>query len=124
MTDNNFGRRPQANDDVVEEVRKSAPKKQFFHFRQNNSGGTFDYDAARGIAENVWIEADDKEHAIYRAERIGIYFNGVEKGMDCPCCGDRWSSPYDATDAPEVDKLYGCYIHYADGHITKAERTK
>ena len=24
------------------------------------------------------------------AEDIGLYFDGVEQGMDCSCCGDRW----------------------------------
>jgi hypothetical protein len=22
--------------------------------------------------------------------KAGIYFNGVEDGQDCECCGDRW----------------------------------
>lgn len=62
----------------------------FYTFNQNNSGGGFDFDAKRGISRYVIISADSTEDAIKRAEKIGLYFNGVESGDDCECCGDRW----------------------------------
>lgn len=43
----------------------------FFTFSQNNSGGRWDIDDDRGIAEVVVIESDDEKEAIYLAERIG-----------------------------------------------------
>ena len=64
----------------------------FFTFTQNNSGGRFRFDDKRGISVNVIVEADSKEQALERAESIGLYFNGVENGSDCECCGDRWST--------------------------------
>ena len=32
-----------------------------------------------------------------------VYFDGVEEGLDCPCCGDRWSR-LDEWD--EKEKIY------------------
>jgi hypothetical protein len=75
----------------------------FFHFSQNNSGGSFDFDEKTGITHHVVIEADDYDHANYRAERIGLYFGG---GMDCPCCGDRWSSQWSGEKGNEEPKVY------------------
>lgn len=62
---------------------------KWFCYRQNNSGGRFIYDDSLGISVNVWVEARDAREADYRAERIGLYFDGAG---DCPCCGDRWYS--------------------------------
>ena len=61
----------------------------FYIFRQINSHGYFvvdDYVCAR-----VVIEADSREEAIEKAESIGLYWDGVKKNIDCPCCGDRWN---------------------------------
>lgn len=44
---------------------------------------------------NVFVEAIAVEEANRRAEDIGIYFNGCDKGLDCNCCGDRWSPVYE-----------------------------
>ncbi|MEE1835778.1 DUF7296 family protein [Streptomyces sp. SP17KL33] len=107
----------------------------FFEFHQNNSGGGFDFDAERGISTNVIVEADDAEHANYRAKRIGLYFDGVENGDDCECCGDRWSEAW-RTDGDPVPSHYGTpldeakylmkwqaegrpetFVHYSDGRI-------
>lgn len=112
----------------------------FFEFSQNNSGGSFDYDDKSGIGETVIIEASDVDDACDRAERIGIYFNGVESGADCDCCGDRWSRPYGNGDP--VPSKYGqpigdwltenkgfgfglrdnerIYIHFMNGSFVKA----
>lgn len=43
------------------------------------------------------IEADSEEEAVQRSEQIGLYFNGVEQGIDCDCCGDRWYKDPDYT---------------------------
>jgi len=32
---------------------------------------------------------------------MGVYFDGVDKGMDCPCCGNRWHLP----DKIDVEKI-------------------
>jgi len=106
----------------------------FYRFRQNNSGGRWVIDADRGISVEVWIEAGSPTEAILRAEEIGLYWDGVNKGFDCSCCGDRWwwsvsGVDYDAREsAPptvfeptlDISSLYPDnygYIHFADGRI-------
>lgn len=63
----------------------------FYLFVQNNSFGTYDIDAEAGIGVNVAFEANSELEAIERAKNV-IYFDGVSKGIDCECCGDRWST--------------------------------
>lgn len=72
----------------------------FFHFRQNNSYGIW-----KGPAINVIIEAEDDEEANDLAEMHGLYFNGVDDGQDCPCCGDRWYEVWGKGN--EVPSCYG-----------------
>ena len=61
----------------------------FYHYDQNNSGGVF-----KEPALNVFIEASSHEEADAVAEANGLYFDGVDEGRDCPCCGDRWSRSF------------------------------
>lgn len=108
----------------------------FFTFRQNNSGGSFDYDAERGISVVVVVEAESAAVAVARAKNIGLYFDGTS---DCPCCGNRWSEPWGDDDGADVPSYYdepiNCdefpearyrwmkpgdydgFIHYADGRV-------
>lgn len=65
----------------------------FYCYGQNNSGGVFEI--TNDVTLNVVIEADSPDQADAKAEEIGIYFDGCELGIDCPCCGDRWSPMYD-----------------------------
>lgn len=114
----------------------SAPLK-FFTFRQNNSGGSFDHDAALGIGITVFVQAVDASHAEARAELIGLYFNGCADGTDCSCCGDRWSAPWEdgavepstygdswvpvsEGHEPTLDWGIPSYIHYLDGSFKAA----
>jgi hypothetical protein len=99
----------------------------FYTFSQNNSGGSFDHDAKAGIGYCVCVEATSPDEAVARAERIGVYFNGCDSGMDCPCCGDRWSDYLGKDDATAEPEKYGSpltggwgipsYVHYLDGRI-------
>jgi hypothetical protein len=61
----------------------------FYCYKQNNSGGGFDFQKNR-LSRYVIIEASSSEEADTRAEGLGIYFNGCDDGTDCECCGDRW----------------------------------
>lgn len=80
----------------------------FVTYRQNNSGGGFDIDVDRGISVNVIVEAGTVSEANERAQSLGIYFNGCDDGMDCPCCGDRWYEPYGEDSVTEVPETgYG-----------------
>lgn len=74
----------------------------YFHFSQNNSGGSFDLTDT--LTHNVVIEAHDAAHANTRLEELGGYFDGCAKDMDCDCCGDRWyrACSNEADDAPMV----------------------
>ena len=64
----------------------------WFEFTQNNSGGSFDVDDK--VCHRMFIEAPTVRVACAMAEDLGVYFDGVDSGRDCPCCGDRWSSPW------------------------------
>ena len=52
---------------------------KFFTSDHNNSGGSFDEDKDDGIGYRVCIEAVDEQHAIARAENIGIEERPDEK---------------------------------------------
>lgn len=71
---------------------------KFFTYSQNNSGGVY-----YGPAQYVIIEADNADNADDIAREHDIYFNGCATGMDCSCCGDRWSHQWEeGTDSPEI----------------------
>jgi hypothetical protein len=83
----------------------------FLTFRQNNSGGNFVI--TDDVRVTVIVEGTGAVDAINRAEALGIYFNGCEKGIDCPCCGDRWYDPtYGELDyrGDPVPSIYGTPI--------------
>ena len=63
----------------------------FFEFDQNNSGGSFSVD--KKLCQRLFIESKNIQEAISKAKDMGVYFDGVEKGIDCSCCGDRWYQP-------------------------------
>ena len=73
----------------------------FFEYRQNNSGGSF-----TDPAITVIVEADNVREANSIAENNGVYFNGIDSGNDCECCGDRWHEPWD-DDGREAPSQYG-----------------
>jgi len=104
----------------------------FYTFDQNNSGGGYDNDRTRGIGPIVVIEAASNNEANRQAEEIGLYFDGVDRGDDCECCGDRWYRVSE-WNAGEVPTRYGSalladrsevpaetasiFVHYADGRV-------
>jgi hypothetical protein len=79
---------------------------RFFNFRQNNSGGSFDYIESEGITVNVIIEAKYAEDANITAIQKGLYFDGCSHGQDCSCCGDRWYR-VDESEGTKVPMIYG-----------------
>jgi hypothetical protein len=100
----------------------------WFKFRQNNSGGHWDIDDDKGIGPNVWIEAKNAKQANKLAESIGIYFNGVDSGIDCECCGDRWYEVWESsegensvTTSSDYDFHWHdtVYLHHLDGRLEK-----
>lgn len=102
----------------------------FYEFRQNNSGGSFDRNNL--VDSSVIIEAESIEEAINISKDIGIYFDGVSKGVDCNCCGDRWHEPWEETEVPshygtellmsnislvKRPNEHTVVIHYSDGRV-------
>jgi hypothetical protein len=77
----------------------------FYTFNQNNSGGVFDQDD--NVTHFTVVEGDTVEEILQKADDIGIYFNGVDEGRDCDCCGDRWNPPWDEDDLTEGPDIYG-----------------
>ena len=75
-------------------LKADAPKTGWWKYGQNNSGGSFDHDG--GHATYIWAAGVAEANRI--AEANGIYFDGCDKGRDCRCCGDRWSTPWDDED--------------------------
>lgn len=102
----------------------------FYTYDQNNSGGSFVFDADRGISSVVIVEADSAAEADGHAEKIGLYFDGAG---DCECCGDRWYNAYEGHALPTIygrsAELYEpdykwqddgnpeVFVHYADGRL-------
>lgn len=79
----------------------------FHTFYQINSGGYFDFDEEKGITHYVIVEGEDIEEIIYRAGRIGLYFDG---NGDCRCCGNRWTKPWGQNELTEKPKVYGIEV--------------
>jgi hypothetical protein len=75
---------------------------KFFHFNQNNSFGQYD-----GPALDVVIEAENAKDANHRAEDNGLYFDGCMDGIDCKCCGDRWSRQFSCEEGSSTPCVYG-----------------
>lgn len=67
-----------------------------FTFEQNNSGGAY-----IGPTK-VTVLAKSADEANRKAEEKGVYFDGVAFGVDCECCGDRWS-PVSDRDGEDID---------------------
>lgn len=74
----------------------------FYLFYQNNSGAKYIVD--NKVCKAIVIEADSSNDATDIAETIGCYWDGVSKGIDCPCCGDRWECVPEEID---IDKEHG-----------------
>lgn len=106
-------------------------KPLFYTYRQNNSGGSFIVNDR--VCPYVIIQALSDRDADHRAEDVGIYFDGVHNGYDCPCCGDRWNTAWeDGTEQPTIygqdpqeyngstwvkDGQVWCRIYYLDGVV-------
>ena len=78
---------------------------KFYHYSQNNSGGIFIFN--NEVSTNVIIEAHSALEANSIAEEHGIYFDGCDRGIDCDCCGDRWSRIDGRTKGTTEPNIYG-----------------
>jgi hypothetical protein len=78
----------------------------FYEFCQNNTGGSFVVNDK--LCHRLIIEAKDGRAANRIAEDLGCYWDGVDSGMDCPCCGDRWY-PGDLVDLAMINTKWKGY---------------
>ena len=85
---------------------------KWYLFDQNNSGGSFVVDDK--LCHRVFIEAKSFDDAVEKAEELGCYWNGVEDGRDCPCCGDRWNKWDDDPVDLEKYKIEGYTVSLYD----------
>lgn len=76
----------------------------FYRLHQNNSGGYHVTDS--NLCANLIIEANSEEEALSKAEELGCYLDGVSKGIDCPCCGDRWSEYTDEINLDTIREVH------------------
>ena len=82
----------------------------WYLFDQNNSYGYFEVNDK--LCAKLFIEANNEEEANEKAISLGCYFNGVEEGIDCPCCGDRWSDYMNEVNLDEINETgyqVSCY---------------
>lgn len=85
---------------------KESEVKRFYEFSQTNSGGSFTTNDK--LCHRLFIEAADEREANFIAEGLGVYFNGVQDGRDCNCCGDRWREG-DLVNYEEQNTRWGGY---------------
>lgn len=92
----------------------------FYLITQNNSYGVFEVNEK--LCHRLIIETNSEEEALDKAEELGCYYNGVSKGIDCSCCGDRW---YYIAEEINIDKYstegYPVYIFDGIYPITEVE---
>ena len=73
----------------------------FYEFRQNNTGGSF----RQNMPRYLWIEASSEEEACSIAAEHGVYFDGVDRRIDCRCCGDRWYRPWRSVNRTHIAEI-------------------
>jgi len=74
----------------------------WYRYQQNNSGGAYSDPAVE-----LFVEAPSEDEADERAETVGVYFDGGARGMDCSCCGDRWSRAWEVVASPTPRLTFG-----------------
>lgn len=101
----------------------------FYEFRQNNTGGSFVGPVL------VIVEASSPAEANEIAqEKSSVYFDGIDQGYDCECCGDRWyrADECDGSDVPseygrplaEAPPRHEAVVYYLDGRVEKFNEGK
>jgi len=92
---------------LEDSIKQKSPSKplRWFLYNQNNSGREFVKDDK--VDEYVFIEAHGATEANALAEKLGIYFDGCQKKIDCFCCGDRWTECWVDEHGTETVELYG-----------------
>lgn len=100
---------------------KQEEQMKIYEYTQNNSGGSFMVDSK--LCHRLFIEAKTQKEADLKALDMGVYFNGCDDDIDCPCCGDRWHEGsevevpvvYDKKRSLVFSTIEGYAQHLADG---------
>ncbi len=79
----------------------------FYTFSQSNPGGWYDVDDT--LCHYVIVEAASADEANRIAVGLGVYFDGCDRDIDCPCCGDRWY-PVSDDEATSEPLIYGTAV--------------
>ena len=75
--------------------------EMFYTYSQNNSGGSF-------IGPHyIIVEADSARQANSIAQDHDVYYDGVEFGDDCECCGDRWEPIEKDSEGTQSPMIWG-----------------
>jgi hypothetical protein len=126
----------------IQAPKTEEKQAKYFHFSQNNSGGSFHIND--NVAHHVIVQAYTTEEANRLAEDIGIYFDGCNSDRDCSCCGDRWSRQWSDDKGDDTPMIYKdkpedhhefftkpglpiCHVYHIDGSKTtyrKQEKQK
>ena len=81
-------------------------------YRQSNSGGQY-----MDPAQFIIVEAENEPAALDKAKEAGLYLDGVATGVDCSCCGDRWSNLTSEFNSLREAKSY-CYEENGNQDVT------
>ena len=102
--------------------------KEMYVYWQNASGGylkeirkTYKDDMLILPVKCMGATTYDYKHLAVADKKITpneVYFDGVEEGLDCPCCGDRWSR---LGDWNKKEKIY-IYENLEEFEKSKPER--
>lgn len=85
---------------------------KYYMWRQNNTGGSFVTND--DLSRFVVIQADSYADAEEKAFSFGIYYDGVDSGYDCACCGDRWHEGDFLVELDEGDSIEDCLQRHED----------
>ena len=98
--------------------QNASRQAQVVYLPPNNSGGNFIVD--NDVDAYVIVHAHNADEANQLAQRIGIYFNGVDDGIDCECCGNRWSSIW-ADEGTDVPMVYSDLVPWSPDAVMTVE---
>lgn len=84
-------------EEKVQVTKQNQPTSmKWYQYHQNNSGGYY-----VEPAQNVWVQGSDCSDIVRRFEALGF------DDSYCPCCGERWSHPYDDSELSDEPEFYG-----------------
>jgi len=87
---------------VTQENTPPVQQNLFWVYEQTPNRAQYIVDKEKGLSFLVFIEASTAASADAKAVMLGIYFDGIENGIDCACCGPRWFPAEQSVSTPEI----------------------